>query len=77
MLSSQHGGQILTRERNGQLIPEKALYRVVLDVEADPKELMSRTHAERGQVVINGKARSILGDYLRAGIAVLIRESGW
>lgn len=72
ILSVQHGGQIITRERNGQLIPEKAIYRVVLDVEGRPNSF----RAQRGQVVIDGKARALLGDYLRSGLSVLIRESG-
>ncbi len=78
MLAVQHGGQILTRERNNQLIPDKALYRVVLEV--DPASLPENPAAAlsaRGRVVIHGEARSWLADYLRSGLNVLIRESGW
>lgn len=74
MLAVQHGGQLLTRERNGQLIPEKALYRVVLEVE--DKDDALNTNTERGHVVIHGAAKSLFGDYLRTALAVLIRESG-
>jgi putative peptide zinc metalloprotease protein len=80
MLAVQHGGQILSRERNGQLIPEKALYRVVLAV--DPEELQDaaamniNSSAERGHIVIHGAAQSLFGDYLRTVLAVIIREAG-
>src|SRR5690606_37014531 len=53
MLSQQHGGQILTRERNGHLIPEQAIYRVVLAVDpthSDPSQAPLRVL--RGRVVI-------------------------
>ena len=33
MLAVGHGGEVLVRERNGQLIPERAVYRVVLTVD--------------------------------------------
>lgn len=73
MLSAQHGGELLTREKNGQLIPEKAIYRVVLDVQGHPADF----HVLRGRVVISGRPQSLLGDYLRVATGVLIRESGW
>lgn len=73
ILSAQHGGQILTRERKGQLIPEKALYRVLLEAETAPSTLQ----AQRGHVVISGEASALIGRYVRTGLSVLIRESGW
>ncbi len=75
MLATGHGGEILVRERNGQLIPERAVYRVVLVVDGavDPVP----TRVLRGAVVIYGKPKSLAGDFLRSGAALLIRESGW
>ena len=74
MLSAQHGGQIVTRERNGKLIPQQAIYRVVLEVQPHG----SRTaHVLRGRVVIDGERKSVLGDYLRTAMTVVIREAGW
>lgn len=72
MLASQHGGQIATRERAGQLVPDKALYRVVLEAEGVPDALRT----QRGSVIISGRPRSLLGEYLRTAASVLIRESG-
>jgi putative peptide zinc metalloprotease protein len=78
MLAIQHGGQIVARERNNQLIPEKSLYRVVLNVErsySDTTDMLASS--ERGRVVISGVPTSWLGDYVRSAFNVLIRESGW
>jgi putative peptide zinc metalloprotease protein len=77
MLSVQHGGQVLVHERNNQLIPDKALYRVVLSAAINPESSASIPMSERGQVVINGDAKSWLGAYTRTAFTVLIRESGW
>jgi putative peptide zinc metalloprotease protein len=76
LLSSQHGGQILTRERNEQLIPEQALYRVVLRVE-QPPEAQGIARVARGRVVISGERRSLLGEFARSALSVLIREANW
>jgi putative peptide zinc metalloprotease protein len=76
MLAVQHGGELATRDRNGQLIPEKALYRVTL--RANMESLGERTQfSERGHAVIYGERKSLLGDFLRNAFNVLIRESGW
>ena len=77
MLAVQHGGQIVTRERNNQLIPDKALYRVVLEVDRDSVPKNPGALSERGRVVIRGEAHSWLADYVRSGLNVLIRETGW
>jgi putative peptide zinc metalloprotease protein len=75
MLSQQHGGQILTRERNGHLIPEQSIYRVVLAVDTDVAKESLRVL--RGRVVIDADRRSLLGGYFRTAATVLIRETGW
>ncbi|MBT0963450.1 HlyD family efflux transporter periplasmic adaptor subunit [Denitromonas iodatirespirans] len=73
MLAAPHGGEILTRERNGQLFPDRALYRVTLTVD-DGEGL---THAERGHAVINAAPRTLFGEFLKNAAGVLIRESGF
>lgn len=75
MLAVGHGGEVLVRERNGQLIPERAVYRVVLTV--DTADGPAPTRVLRGAVVIYGKPKSLAGDFLRSGAALLVRESGW
>jgi len=74
MLAVGHGGEILVRERNGQLIPERAVYRVVLavqDADAPPGRVL------RGSVTIHGEPKSLVGDFIRSAAALLIRESDW
>lgn len=73
MLAAAHGGEILARERNGQLYPDRALYRVTLAVDnAD-----GLSHAERGHVVIDAAPRTLFGEFLKNAAGVLIRESGF
>ncbi|MFO1257962.1 MAG: HlyD family efflux transporter periplasmic adaptor subunit [Gammaproteobacteria bacterium] len=74
MLSVATGGPWMVRERNGQLMPEKAIYRVTLEVVEG--EAPGKLQTMRGKVVIQGAAQSFLGDYLKSALAVLIRESG-
>lgn len=76
MLSAQHGGEVATREHNGHLIPDQAIYRVVLQVQPDDLPT-SAAHVLRGRVVIDGDRRSLLGGYMRTAATVLIRETGW
>jgi len=74
MLAVGHGGEVLVRERNNQLIPERAVYRVVLAVE---EAAPAQAHVLRGSVVIYGRPKSLAGDFLRSGAALAIREAGW
>lgn len=74
MLAVGHGGEVLVRERNGQLIPERAVYRVVLAVDEGEQP---PGHVLRGSVTIYGQPKSLAGDFVRSGAALLIRESGW
>lgn len=76
LLASNHGGELMVRERRGQLVPEHAVYRVVLRV-TDPEAARAAGKVQRGQVVVYGTPKTLLGDFLRAALAVLIRESGW
>jgi len=46
---------------------------VVLSVD-DPQ---AAHRAQRGHLVIYGSPKTLLGDFLRTALAVLVRESGW
>lgn len=74
-LSSLAGGEILVRPQNNKLIPERAIYRVRLKVNGHPSKIS--TGYIRGRVVILAWPKSILGDVIRNGLAVLIRETGF
>lgn len=74
-LASALGGHILTREKNGQLVPERAIYRVVLDVGNMPQSL--RSHAWRGQLTVHAQWSSPTARYTRQVLAVLVREFGF
>lgn len=73
ILAAQHGGEILTREKNGQWFPDRALYRVVLAVDNGD----GLTQIERGHVVIHAAPRTLFGEFLENAAGVLIRESGF
>lgn len=68
-------GESKTREKNGQLVPERAVYRVSLDVQAMPVELQALSW--RGRLVIHGESASPAACYLRQALAVMVRESGF
>ena len=74
-LASALGGHILTREKNGQWIPERAIYRVAFEVESLPIDYQQL--AWRGQLVIHADWASPAGKYLRQVLVVLIREIGF
>jgi len=74
-LASIAGGEILVRPQNNKLIPERAIYRVRLKVDGHPDKLS--TGYIRGRVVMLAWPKSILGDAIRNGLAVFIREAGF
>ncbi|MEY2617762.1 MAG: hypothetical protein RL522_764 [Pseudomonadota bacterium] len=74
MLAAPAGGDVLTRERQGQRVPEHAVYRVVLRVDSAPEDLSGR--AWRGRVVIRAAGEPLAGRYLRQALTVLVREAG-
>jgi hypothetical protein len=57
------------------LIPERSIYGVTLAVIRLPPGMALQQ--QRGRVVIHGECRSLMGDFFRTLVAVLIRESGW
>jgi putative peptide zinc metalloprotease protein len=74
-LASVFGGHVLTREKNGQHVPERAVYRVALDVQHMPQEWQSL--AWRGQLTIHADWQSPASRYTRQALAVLVREAGF
>lgn len=75
MLSSSAGGVIAAREQNGQIIPEQAVFRILLSVESDPGSLRDRLW--RGHLVIRCTPQTIADRYLRNALMVLVREAGF
>ncbi len=74
-LASTYGGEIAVREDEQQhLIPEQAVYRVLLQTEAPT---LKETISIRGRLAIETPPESIMGRIFRSTIAVLIRESSW
>jgi putative peptide zinc metalloprotease protein len=74
-LASALGGHVLSREKNGQWVPERAVYRVSLDVLDMPDEL--KTISWRGQLIMHSDWQSPASRYVRQVIAVLVREAGF
>lgn len=66
------GGNVVVREKRGQLIPERAVYRVVLT----GTEPVTDSQILRGQIVINGEWESPALKYARTAVAVFWRELG-
>lgn len=77
-LAAHLGGHVLTREKAGQLIPERAIYRVMLEME--PPGLVPDTLADRswrGQLTIHARWEAPAQRYLRQAFAVFLREFGF
>lgn len=73
MLAIQHGGQILAREKNRALVPDRALYRVGMKV----RGAEALTQSLRGKVIILAEPRTLAGDFLQRLAGLLIREAGF
>ncbi len=74
-LASVAGGHILTREKNGVWVPERAIYRVALEAHELPASWSQQSW--RGHLVIDGAWRVPLARYARQVLTVLVREAGW
>lgn len=77
-LAAPLGGHLLTREKEGRFIPERAVYRVVLSV--SPRDMQASEldqHAWRGDLTIHGSWEAPLWRYVRQALSVLIREWGF
>lgn len=75
-LDAAHGGQVATlppshENRAGR--PSEAVYRVRVALDA----ALPEQHETPGTLAIDAVRRSVLGQGLRAGLAVLLRESGF
>lgn len=73
-LASQFGGHLLVREKAGVLYPERAVYRVVLDVSGDKG---SDQHAWRGHLSIAARWEAPGLRFLRTALSVFWREMGF
>ena len=73
-LATLAGGHVLVREKSGLLYPEQAVYRVVLDIDA---ELPASSPLLRGRLAIAGAWESPVSRFLRAAGAVAWREAGF
>jgi CRP-like cAMP-binding protein len=72
------GGHLMAREKNGQLVPERAVYRVSLAIqqgETLPADLSRQTL--RGHITIHARAEAPGLRYVRQASAVLVREFGF
>lgn len=76
VLSSAAGGSVLTREKHGKLIPERAVYRVTLHSDQPPPE-KAREQSWRGHVVINGAWQSPVQGFVRFALVLVWRETGF
>jgi putative peptide zinc metalloprotease protein len=77
-LAAQAGGHLMAREKNGQLVPERAVYRVTLvlaEGQTLPEALNRKTL--RGTVTVHARAEAPGLRYLRQASAVLVREFGF
>ncbi len=73
MLSSVHGGEILSREKNALLVPDQSLYRVSLRVLGTT----SSVQTQRGKVVIFAAPKTLAGGFIRSVTGLMIREFGF
>jgi putative peptide zinc metalloprotease protein len=77
-LAAQLGGHLLAREKNGQLVPERAIYRVTLLVEQNSPALKALSELSlRGKLTIHSSWEAPAWPYLRQAGAVLVREIGF
>ena len=74
ILAVPAGGSVVVREKRGQLIPERAIYRVILSLNGEPGALSKASW--RGQVVIRAEWEAPAWRYIRAFFVLLWRELG-
>lgn len=71
-MASVFGGEILVREKDGELVPERAVYRVV--VEPDNAAPTQAIGVHYGDLMISARPASLGGRYLRKTLSILLRE---
>jgi putative peptide zinc metalloprotease protein len=74
-LAGVFGGHILTREKNGMLVPERSIYRVVFEVNDMPPSISHQTW--RGQLTVHADWSSPVSRYTKQALSVLVREFGF
>lgn len=75
ILASTRGGALLVRETHDSLVPETALYRVTLSLEAPYAP--STAQILRGQIVLFGTPVGLLDEFARAAAALFVKEAGF
>lgn len=73
-LASLFGGHVLVREKQGVFYPERAVYRVLLEVEGGE---LSDQHSWRGRVTLAGSWEAPGQRFVRAALSVFWREMGF
>jgi putative peptide zinc metalloprotease protein len=76
-LAAQAGGDVLVREKAGQPIPERAVYRVTLAPAAGAEVSRWARHHWRGTVTVHAVSEAPAWRYLRQAGAVMVRELGF
>ena len=76
-LSAQAGGDVLVRDKAGQPIPERAVYRVTLAPQPGADLSSWTRHHWRGTVTIHAQSEAPAWRYLRQAGAVVVREFGF
>jgi putative peptide zinc metalloprotease protein len=74
LASINGGGVAVRREADGRMVPEAAVYRVMLDVVDQPPG--TQAELRRGWVTIAGDRDSTLSRIWRRAVALLVREAG-
>jgi putative peptide zinc metalloprotease protein len=75
-LAAHSGGHVLTRDKAGESIPERAVYRVTLTLDSEDQQ-QSLEHSVRGQLTIHSRWVAPGWRYLRQATAVMLREFGF
>ncbi len=75
-LSSTNGGAVvMDQSAGGEVRPANAVYPVLFKVLTG--EVSGWMHEQRGTVVIEAKAQSVMGRFSRHAVSVLLREAGF
>lgn len=76
-LAAVNGGHVLVRHSNQQLVPERAIYRVQLEVIGAPTDVRDASQSWRGRVAIEATSQAMAARYGRQLLMVLVRELGF
>jgi putative peptide zinc metalloprotease protein len=74
-LAAQWGGHVLSRDKNNQLIPERAIYRVSLKIE--DADRLHFDQSARGHITLHASWEAPASRYVRQALSVLMQESGF